>query len=480
MTTARNVLVIGAGGAGLSAAIAAAAGGARVTVVDAADNVGGATARAGGVVYAAGTRVQQAAGVTDDIDELYAYYMTISHYQLEPRLVRTAVQGSAEVIEWLTDLGVEWDPARLYIAGLETRPRGHMPSGDTAGLGPAGGAVIVAALLRAVAKTGVTIRTGTRATELINDEAGGVTGARTENGDQFHADAVIVATGGFGNSPQMRAKYYPDATIHGDWHWYIGPPENIGDGLAMGLSAGGTVVNENAGVLLETPNFSHVVDAFTPPWLVFVNSRGQRFINEMASYSVLGDVIARQPGSRCYAIFDEGALDSATEDPAFTDPYGLGVDMESNWTADVLRAQTAAGLVHTAPTVESLAKSIGVPPDGLITTIEHWNADVSSGRDGVFDKPPTMLLPIVSPPYYAVELRPAIVGMTFAGLRIDERARVLDTAGRPIAGLYAAGEVTGGLMGQIYPAGGTSIGNALVFGRIAGAEAARNRTPYPG
>src|ERR1700709_751190 len=131
-----SVLVIGAGGAGLSAALAAATNGAQVTVLDAADQVGGATARAGGVVYAAGTRVQQAAGVTDDIDELYAYYMTISHYQLEPRLVRTAVQGSAEVIEWLTDLGVEWDPARLYTAGLETRPRGHMPSGDTAGLGP--------------------------------------------------------------------------------------------------------------------------------------------------------------------------------------------------------------------------------------------------------------------------------------------------------------------------------------------------------
>jgi succinate dehydrogenase/fumarate reductase flavoprotein subunit len=347
-----------------------------------------------------------------------------------------------------------------------------MPSGDTGGLGPAGGAVIVAALLRAVTSAGVTIHTRTRITGLIRDDAGHIVGASAEDGERFDADAVVVTTGGFGNSPELRARYYPDATVHGDWHWYIGPPENFGDGLTMGLAAGGTVVNENAGVLLETPNFSRVVDAFTPPWLVFVNTRGQRFINEMASYTVLGDVIAHQPGRRCYAIFDEAALASATEDPAFTDPYGLGVDMESNWTAEVLRAQTAAGRVHSAPTAAGLAGSIGVPVDSLSTTIDRWNADVAGGQDRVFDKPPTMLLPISTPPFYAVELRPAIVGMTFAGLRIDDRARVLDPAGRPIPGLYAAGEVTGGLMGQIYPAGGTSIGNALVFGRIAGTDAA--------
>lgn len=471
----RRVLVVGAGGAGLAAALEAARAGAAVTVLDAADRVGGATARAGGVVYAADTPVQKAAGVEDSVEELFAYLMTISHYRLEPRLVRTSAMCTREVVDWLTDLGVEWPPERLYPGGLETfnHRRGHMPSGDTGGLGPAGGAVIVNVLYTAALEAGVTIRTRTRVAELVHATDGTrVIGVSTDRGERFDADAIVLATGGFGASPEMLARHYPDATEHGDWHWYIGPDENVGDGLRMGIDAGAAVVNENAGVLMETPNFSRVVDGFTPPWLVFVNERGLRFVNEMASYCVLGSVIGAQPGGRCFALFDADALRVATEDPAFTDPYGLGVDMESNWTSEVLNAQIAKGRVYRADTLEALAEVAGIAADGLEASVEAWNADVATGRDRTFEKVPTMLLAVATPPFHVVELRPAVIGMTFAGLRIDDRAHVLDTAGRPIPGLFAAGELTGGLMGWIYPAGGTSIGNALVFGRIAGTEAA--------
>ncbi len=187
---------------------------------------------------------------------------------------------------------------------------------------------------------------------------------------------------------------------------------------------------------------------------------------------MLGSVIAAQPAGRVWAIFDEAALSIATEDPAFLDPYGLGVDMESNWTSEVLRAQIASGRVAQAGDLHALAASVGIAADGLATAVAQWNTDVEAGADQVFEKPPAMLLPISTPPFYAVELRAAMIGMTFAGLRTDHRAQVLDSAGRPIGGLYAAGELVGGLMGWIYPAGGTSIGNALVFGRIAGSEAA--------
>jgi fumarate reductase flavoprotein subunit len=339
-------------------------------------------------------------------------------------------------------------------------------------LGPAGGAVIAAALLRAITEAGVTVRTGVRVTGLLATVDGRVTGVTTESGNEIASDAVVLATGGFGAGPEMLRRYFPDACVHGEWHWYIGPPENRGDGLAMGVSAGGVVVNENAGVLIETPNFSQVVDAFTPPWLVFVNNRGQRFVNEMASYCVLGSVIGAQPESRCWALFDDSALSVATEDPALIDPYGLGVDMESNWTADVLRRQIEGGRVFSEDTLQALAEAAGIDGDGLAATVEQWNADVEAGTDGVFEKPPTMLLPIATPPFHAVELRPAMIGMTFAGLRTDQHAHVLDRAGLPVPGLYAAGELVGGLMGWIYPAGGTSIGNALVFGRIAGVRAA--------
>jgi fumarate reductase flavoprotein subunit len=105
--------------------------------------------------------------------------------------------------------------------------------------------------------------------------------------------------------------------------------------------------------------------------------------------------------------------------------------------------------------------------------VRAWNADVALGRDSVYEKQAETLYPIVAPPYYAVELRPAIIGKTFPGIRIDEHARVLDRVGEPIPNLFAAGEITGGLAGAIYPGGGVSVGKAVAFGRIAGRSAAQ-------
>jgi predicted oxidoreductase len=128
--------------------------------------------------------------------------------------------------------------------------------------------------------------------------------------------------------------------------------------------------------------------------------------------------------------------------------------------------------VRHGATLDELAAAAGIAGPALATTVDEWNADVEVGRDTAFEKPPTLMLPIATPPFYAVEIRPAIVGMTFTGIRADHNARVLDTAGRAIPGLFAAGELTGGQQGRVYFGGGTSIGNAVAFGRIAGRGAA--------
>jgi predicted oxidoreductase len=138
----------------------------------------------------------------------------------------------------------------------------------------------------------------------------------------------------------------------------------------------------------------------------------------------------------------------------------------------MLRTQIEAGKVKQGITLAELATAIGIDADAIETTVAQWNADVDQGRDTVFEKPPKQLLPIATPPFYAAEIRPAIVGMTFTGLRSDHESRVLDRAGRPIPGLFAAGEITGGLQRHVYAGGGTSIGSAVAFGRIAGRVAA--------
>jgi succinate dehydrogenase/fumarate reductase flavoprotein subunit len=285
---------------------------------------------------------------------------------------------------------------------------------------------------------------------------------------------VVLATGGFGASADMIARYWPDAAQHADWQWYLGPDTNVGDGITMALDVGGVVIDVNQGVLMETPNFGHINEGFVPPWLVFVNEEGRRFINELDTYCVLGYSINRQPGAHCFAIFDEAAVSCAEKEEAEStaDPYGLGIDMHSNWTGSMLRSQIGAGRVKRGDTLAELAAVTGIDTDALATAVTQWNADVAAGRDSAFEKPPKQLLPISTAPFYAAEIRPAIVGMTFTGLRSDHKSRVLDRAGRAIPGLFAAGEITGGLQGQVYAGGGTSIGNAIAFGRIAGRVAA--------
>jgi fumarate reductase flavoprotein subunit len=468
----RTVIVVGAGGAGLAAALEASRAGASVTVLEAGEKAGGATARAGGVIYAADTAVQKAAGVEDSVAELINYYMTVSHHRLEPRLLRTSAEGTRALIDWLGQLGITWDPNRLYVAGLEFRPRGHLPTGDRMGFGPAGGAMIIAALWTAVQAAGVPVRTGVRVASLETAPDGAVTGVVTEAGERLAADSVVLATGGFGAGQEMLAELWPEATEQGDWHWYLGPDTNVGDGIAMAREVGGVVVNPGAGTLLETPNFGRLNDAFTPPWLIYVNRDGQRFIDETDTYCVMGHVIGKQPDGRCWAVFDEASLVSMADDD-HVDPYGLGIDLESNWAVPMLRRQIEAGKVRSGQSLAELAAGIGVSAEGLQATVELYNADVAAGRDTVFEKKSEHLRPVATAPFYAVELRPAIIGMTFTGLRVDNHTRVLDRAGRPIGRLFAAGELTGGLDQDVYAGGGTSIGNALVFGRIAGENAAR-------
>jgi fumarate reductase flavoprotein subunit len=459
---ARNgVVIIGAGGAGLAAAVeAAGAGKGPVTVLEAADDIGGTTAMSAGVYYGAPTSVQRAVGINDSVERMYQYYMTFNQWVIEPWLARRFCLDSGPTLEWLIELGVPFPASGLAITGVDDVPRGHHPAGRGRGL--------VDVLHQRASERGATVRTGMRVRRIAVAE-GRISGVYTDDGF-LSASAVVIAAGGFGANPSMVAQYFPEAQRHGlDRTIFFGSPTSQGDSIALGQEVGAGVVGAGGGLVNWTAGFSVGPADFCPPWLVFVNSNGRRFMDENAPYAVAGDLISRQPGARCVAVFDEAARVGATDDHVRRARLGVG---DFSWGATVLAEQLAAGRLHRASSVAELAADAGIAAKALVGTLEAYNADVAHGSDRRFFKKGE-LAPVVTPPFYWVEILPSSFGITNAGLRIDPEARVYGQDERPIPGLFAAGEAAGGVLGPRYVGGGNSVAAALIFGRIAGGNASQ-------
>jgi fumarate reductase flavoprotein subunit len=185
----------------------------------------------------------------------------------------------------------------------------------------------------------------------------------------------------------------------------------------------------------------------------------------------MSGVIKSQTKGSCYAIFDDDALLSAKPNPQFEDAFAAGI-ISLNWVTDEIDDQLKTGKVISASTLQDLEKKCGIRPGTLDTTLSHYNDDLAKGEDSMFFKDPNEMRPVQTPPFYAVEISPAIVCLTSTGLRIDKETRVLNESDQVIQGLFAAGETTGGVLGERYIGGGNSIASAIVFGMIAGQQAA--------
>lgn len=460
-----DLIIIGGGGGGLAAAITAHDLGASCIVLEADGQLGGATAQSAGVFYAAGTSVQRAAGIANDnADAMFEYVMTLNQGAVRPDLIRHLCEQSGPALEWLISLGTEFPPEWLVCSGAESVPRGHPSKGAGSG--------IAESLINAAGARGIDTAFGTRVQSLLVED-GRVVGVEAE-GTQLRAAAVIIATGGFGNSPEMIQRLYPTAAFHGDRVWAVHDrvPYILGDGITLAEAVGAGVVGIDSGLLLPTSGFGKYTEAFLPPWIVLVNAHGRRFTSELASYSVLGYLMNEQPGQRAIAVFDEVALREASGNTKYSDPYNSGLPMPT-WEQPMLLDQLKQGRVKKDGTIAALAAQFGVDGAALEQTVRVYNEDCDAGRDTHFFKKAPKLFPIRNAPYYGVEVRASIIGVTGAGLDIDQQTRVLDAAQRPIPGLYAAGEVLGCVIGKRYAGGGMGIGNAVIFGRTAGAMAAR-------
>jgi fumarate reductase flavoprotein subunit len=449
-----DVVVVGAGGAGLSASLSAAEAGASVLVVEAAGMPGGSTGRSSGTFMAAGTDMQKAAGFSDGADAFFDHYLSFNRWICDPAVARRFCDQGWPTMRWLIGQGVEYPVNGLYRAGLEPVPRSHRPVG--------GGQAVIDALAAACRHAGAEIALGNRVDRLLV-ENGRVRGVESR-GEQVSASAVVLTSGGFAHNEELLAEYYPRFAAEAG-HWSLAAETNMGDGLLMGREIGAAIVGWNPGITVLTPGLSRERDPFPPGWLLYVNQQGQRFINECAPYTVMSQAAQRQPGG-VWNVFDERSRrdGSGSREPVI----GAGV-----WTAEAIAAGVSEGLILLADTVAQLADLAGIDSENLALTVARYNADCANGFDRSFLKDSGAMRQVREAPFYAAPIRPLSMSLTAHGVKINPDAHVLDSRDRRIPGLLAAGEVIGNLIGEQYLGGGNAVGGALTFGRIAGKRAAQ-------
>jgi len=438
-----DVVIIGSGGAGLAAAIEAKDAGKEVIVVEQMPIIGGNTLRATGGLNAAGTSSQEAAGIEDDADTHYADTMKGGYELNDPALVRILADEASGAVEWLIELGADLsDVGRL---GGSSNNRSHRPTG-----GAPVGAHLVEVLRTSAEDRGVDIRINTKAVEILKD-GDNVIGIQVEDNSgasyQILADAVIVATGGFGANGDMFADY--DAALTG-----FGSTNHPGaDGVAilMAQAAGAALIDMEQIQTHPTvvpENGYMITEAVRGNGAILINRNGERFTNEIGTRDVVSEAMLAQEGATGFLFFDEGIRESLS----------------------AIEGYIRQGFVTEAGSLEEMAELMNMDAAVLTATVEAYNAAVASGNDEAFGRD-DMPRSLETAGYYLIEVGPA-VHHTMGGIHISPEAEVLDENGNPIPGLFAAGEVTGGVHGG-NRLGGNALADLIVFGRIAGKSAAQ-------
>lgn len=452
-----DVIIIGAGGAGLAAAVTAHQKGATVVVIEKMPRAGGNTILSGGAFNAADPVRQSKQGIEDSTEKHYTQTLEGGDKLANPELVKTLTENAYPAIQWLESLGMEFKSEVFTVLG-GLWPRAHKPVKPL-------GTGFIDTYLSYVEKNsnGIEIMYETNAIEIIM-ENGKAIGVKAEGKD---ADVVlkankgvIVAAGGFGANVEMRDannKTWPTLTnIKTTNH-----PGATGDGMIMAEKIGANLIGMDNIQLLpmgdpKTGSLSGNIEQGVEN-RIFVNKDGNRFVDEGQRRDVMTKALFEQKDTSMWVIVDKHS-------------YPTG-DIKNNFneTIDELVEQ---GRAYKAETLEDLAKQIGANPENLVKAVAEFNKAVEKGGKDAFGR--TLFKDkLDSPPYYAGARVPT-VHHTMGGIQINTSAQVLDKDGKIIPGLYAAGETTGGIHGS-NRLGGNALADMTVFGRIAGESAAAGK-----
>ena len=460
-----DLIVVGAGLAGLAAALTAADEGARVVLIDKHYKIGGSAMGAGGSFSAAGTRQQRARSIDDSPEKHFEDANRIGRGKADPSLLRLYTEQAAPTQEWLESLGIEFDPKGPRMAP-EHELYSTARTCDARGGGPGYIMALGKQLDQRIAAGKVTLDAETTARRLVL-RGGRVVGVAVTDGEgverTLDAKAVILACGGYGSNAAMIKRYNP--TLANALR--ITSKYATGDGIRMAEAVGATLVNMDllppyfAGV--ENPPGSgrtlmiSLISGIVPNFKgdIWVSKLGKRFMNEDSpSPDARENALRQVPDAAVFAIFDDAMLKN-NKPPLFAFDDHL----------------KAGNVVKKANALGALALDIGVPAGQLINTIDTYNSSVDAGRDAEFGR--TDLVRIQVPPFYAI-VASGVIFMTMGGVKTNARLQVIGRNGGVIPGLYAAGEVQGAAqwMGNAFM-GGAGNGAALVFGRFAAKDAVK-------
>ncbi|WP_278575043.1 flavocytochrome c [Fusobacterium ulcerans] len=443
-----DVVIIGAGGAGMTAAIEAFDAGANVILFEKMAFPGGNTVRSKGGLNAAETSTQKEMKITDSVKDFYEDTMKGGKNINNPEVVKYFTENSAETVEWLKGIGMDLNDVGAG-AGAKN-PRMHRPTG-----GISIGGVLVKTLAGNVEKRNITVLYRTEAQSLVIND-GKVEGVKAKdlvrNEDlEISSKAVVIATGGFAANEELYTKYRKDlkgfiTTNH---------PGADGSGIVMAEKAGAELVDMEyiqTNPTVEQSKAEVISESVRGNGAIFVNKKGVRFISEMETRDKLSAVILEQPEEYVYIIFDQG----------------LRERMKAVEEMDQI------GILITGKDLKELAAKISVEPKVLEDSVAKWNGYVKNGKDEEFGRTTGMKFVLEKGPFYAIPVAPG-VHHTMGGIKINSKTEVLGKDNKAIKGLYAAGEVTGGVHGA-NRLGGNAVADIIIFGR----QAAKQSVEYIG
>ena len=486
-----DIVIVGAGGAGMTAAITAAEAGKNVVIVESQAMVGGNSVRATGGMNAADTPAQdenefaESAGVEKTLETAASewagnetitaladtvagqwaeyqanpvgYFDSVELMELDtligghgtndPALVEALCSNSADAIAWLSEQGIELTSVSSF--GGASVKRIHRPV-DSEGKTISVGSYMIPLLQAKCEELGVEFIMNTTANEILTDANGAAVGiaATDKNGAAVtvNAKAVILATGGFGANLDMVVEYKPDLA----GFMTTNAPGAQGQGIDMAVAIGaGTVDMDQIQIhpTVEANTAALITEGLRGDGAILVNAEGNRFTDEVGTRDVVSAAEIAQTGSYSWLVIDQAMADASS----------------------VIQGYIKNGYTVTGETYEELAEAMGVDAAAFAATMDKWNAAVAAGVDEEFGRT-SFANPLDTAPYYAIKVT-AGIHHTMGGLTINPQTQVLAGDGTVIDGLYAAGEVTGGVHGG-NRLGGNAVADFVVFGRIAGEQAA--------